>query len=147
MFLFQPLCQKLQGSHKEESWRPERMLENGYFCGMNITKDEFFARQVLMCGDLVESQIYMPTSGTKGGQVKILNVWAIGFANSHIVSHEEIWAEMDVKGKNPIPVWQFCFDLDVDFPTSEGQTNYAQKTKKEKTCKKKQLDSAVKKGY
>ncbi len=68
-----------------------------------------------------------------------MDVCAICFADTHIVSPEEIRAKKDVKGKNPLPVCRFCFDLDVDIPTSGGRTNYAQKAQQEKTCKRNSL--------
>ncbi len=87
----------------------ERLLENGCFFGMKIGREGYFSRCALRCGDYVESQFYMSSIGKKGGHIETKDVYSIRFADSHVVSADEISVKNNFKGKNPLPVCQLCF--------------------------------------
>ncbi len=57
-------------------------MENGYYCGFKIDKNGFYDRRALRCGDYVESQYYMPATGTKGGRIVTPNICSICFSDT-----------------------------------------------------------------
>ena len=63
------------------------------------------------------------------------------------MSASEIRKERDVGGKNPLLVFRYCFDKNIEMPCSGGRTNMKEKKDQAKQTKKRQLDAAVQQGH
>ena len=124
----------------------ERSLENGYVCGHKIDTDRFYAMHHLRCGDYVESQYYMPDTGTKGGRIVTANCCSICFSHDSILSVCEIRNNRNLGGNIHLVVCRHCFDSNFEIPTSGGRANMKHKKQQEKSNKRKSMDIAVQNG-
>ena len=127
----------------------QRSLEDGYVCGGKVKScgGHFFSRRALRCMDPIESQLYNPATGTKGGRIVTEDVCSLCYVKEDLISVDELIMKCDVGGKMPLTICKHCFDTGVVPPCSGARRkNVAQATRQSKAKKKRQLDEAVKKG-
>jgi len=126
----------------------EKFLENGYVCGMKIpVKGVFYIKDSMNCGNYIESQYYMPNSGTKGKRIKTNVICAVCYSSDEdFVSRDTVLENCETKGRNILPICK-CFDSNFSVPTSGRNVNYFWSGKQSRAKKKTQMAQVVHKGY
>ena len=124
-------------------------LEKGYSCGGKVKSfgGKFFSRRAVRCIDPIESQLYNPATGTKGGRIITDPVCSLCYVKEDLVPVDELIMKCNVGGKLPLTICKACFDTGVVPPCSGARKkNVVQATRQAKVTKKRQLNDAVRQG-
>ena len=112
------------GPTKKKLEEVKLILDNGFMCGTVIAKTTgFYMKTQLQCGDYVESQYYNPSKGLKCGRIVTDDVCTICYEPDNIIHPDIIRKNRNTRGKQPLPICKYCYDKNVEVPTSGKRVN------------------------
>ena len=120
------------------------LFKEGFICGTAWPVVGFDIRQSIRCGEFVESQYYVFARKSKD-----LNVEICCFCGNDedIMTAEQIAEKVDCGGRSPLPLCDYCLSQNITPPMVNATTNFLEKAKRDTSKRKRQLESAVSKGY
>ena len=101
----------------------------------------FYDQRKLRCGGTVNSYYYNPYTGTKGSRIATEGVCSVYYFKDKNVDKVELMRRPEVAGKNPLPLFRYCFDINIQCPTTKWQGNIQQKQKQNKNSKKRLVET------
>jgi hypothetical protein len=122
-----------------EQW----MDSGGFVCGNRIEGNMFVIREQMRCGENVEVAYYS-NDATRGSRILTTDVCAICYNTEDVILVGEIKKRKNLQGKNPLPIFRACLDLNVPIPQTKGsRTNSQEKVAQTPAKKRPRLRASV----
>lgn len=123
----------------------EQFQEAGFMCGEACPVEGMETKRSIRCGAFVETQYY--TFAKKTTTKESAEICCNCCNDKDLVTKEQVAESVKLDGGTPLPICKHCLDQKITPPTVNASTNFFEKAKQAASAKKRQLDTAVSKGY